>query len=171
MGRCSHVAALLDYTQQFGTDQASCTSRRCEWNVGRKKKKDPKKVENQRSDEWFHQRSMRITASNAKSVSTLKKESSVFNKLKKIMYKTDPIKTKAMTYGIEHENDALKDYVSMKQKQPPLLEVAHCGLWVNPKYPELACSPDGLVRDVSDNGEEDFGLVEIKCPFMLEKKS
>ncbi|VDI33276.1 Hypothetical predicted protein [Mytilus galloprovincialis] len=47
MGRCSHVAAvlfaLLDYAQQFGTDQASCTSGRCEWNVGRKKKKDPKK--------------------------------------------------------------------------------------------------------------------------------
>ncbi|CAC5392816.1 unnamed protein product [Mytilus coruscus] len=272
MGRCSHVAAvlfaLLDDTQQFGTDQASCTSRRCEWNVGRKKKKDPKKmtestyigekknkvdkiiefdprpptlktddnsseeenvffynlqyhscgntmwstglnynyedyemnmdtklylekkrtellhnlsaygsdvpyeiVENQRSDEWFHQRAMRITVSNAKSVSTLKKESSVFNKLKKIMYETDPIKTKAMTYGIEHENDALKDYVSMKQKQSPLLEVAQCGLWVNPKYPELACSPDGLVRDVSDNGEEDFGLVEINFSFMLEKCS
>ncbi|CAC5410448.1 unnamed protein product [Mytilus coruscus] len=126
MGRCSHVAAvlfaLLDYTQQFGTDQASCTSRR---------------FENQRSDEWFHQRAMRITASNAKSVSTLKKESSVFNKLKKIMYKTDPIKTKAMTYGFEHENDALKDYVSMKQKQSPLLEVAQCGLWVNPKSQSL----------------------------------
>ncbi|VDI46691.1 Hypothetical predicted protein [Mytilus galloprovincialis] len=43
-------------------------------------------VENQRSDEWFHQRAMRITTSNAKSVSTLKKESSVCNKLTKSMY-------------------------------------------------------------------------------------
>ncbi|CAG2196836.1 unnamed protein product [Mytilus edulis] len=123
-------------------------------------------VENQRSDEWFHQRAMRITASNAKSVSTLKKESSVFNKLKKIMYTNDPINTTAMTYEIEHENDALKD-----THQSPLLEVAQCGLWVNPKNPELACSPDGLVRDVLDSGEDDFGLVEIKCPFMLDKCS
>ncbi|VDI17561.1 Hypothetical predicted protein, partial [Mytilus galloprovincialis] len=174
MGICSHVAtvliSLLDYTQQFGTEQASCTSRIVNGRRAKKKER-PQKVENQRSDEWFHQRAMRITASNAKSVSTLKTESSVFNKLKKIVYKTDPIKTRAMTYGIEHENGALKDYTLMKQKQSSLLEVAQCDLWVNPKYPELACSPDGLVRDVSDSGEDDFGLVEIKCSFMLDKCS
>ncbi|VDI84215.1 Hypothetical predicted protein [Mytilus galloprovincialis] len=79
-------------------------------------------VENQRSDEWFNQRAMRITASIAKSVSTLKKESSVCNKLKKSMYNNDLMKTRAMAYEIEHENDALKDYASMRQKQSSLLD-------------------------------------------------
>ena len=41
MGRCSHVAALLfaleDYTLNFGHEPVSCTSKLCQWNVGRKK--------------------------------------------------------------------------------------------------------------------------------------
>ncbi|XP_062614630.1 uncharacterized protein LOC134276383 [Saccostrea cucullata] len=48
MGRCSHVAAvlfaLLDYCQQYGHEPAACTSKKCEWNVGRKKRKNPQKI-------------------------------------------------------------------------------------------------------------------------------
>ncbi|KAL5015323.1 hypothetical protein ScPMuIL_009593 [Solemya velum] len=46
MGRCNHVAALLfaleDFTVQFGFEGLACTSDVCKWNVGRKKKKNPK---------------------------------------------------------------------------------------------------------------------------------
>ena len=45
MGRCSHVAALLfaleDYTLNFGHEPVSCTSKLCQWNVGRKKQNSP----------------------------------------------------------------------------------------------------------------------------------
>lgn len=43
------------------------------------------------------------------------------------MHKTGPIITKAMTYGIYHENDALKYYALKKQKQSSLVEIAQCG--------------------------------------------
>jgi len=37
------------------------------------------------------------------------------------------------------------------------MSVRNCGLFINPNYPFLGASPDGLV------GES--GIVEIKCPF------
>ena len=38
--------------------------------------------------------------------------------------------------------------------------------------PELACSPDGLVMDpsLSDHQLGKYGLLEVKCPLMLEEK-
>ena len=40
-------------------------------------------------------------------------------------------------------------------------------MWVHPRHPELACSPDGLVFDPT-MGENKYGLAEIKCPALLE---
>ena len=40
------------------------------------------------------------------------------------------------------------------------------GLWINPKYPQLGASPDGLVDDPSCGA----GVLEIKCPFVLKDK-
>ena len=40
--------------------------------------------------------------------------------------------------------------------------VRTCGLVVNPSFPWLGASPDGLVKDPS---EKSIGLLEIKCPF------
>ena len=37
------------------------------------------------------------------------------------------------------------------------------GMWIDPAYPQLAASPDGLVNDPT----EGKGLLEIKCPYML----
>lgn len=50
------------------------------------------------------------------------------------------------------------------QDEHPHLKVTTTGLWVNPKYPQLGSSPDGVVEDTI-TGE--IGLVEIKCPFVL----
>ena len=55
-----------------------------------------------------------------------------------------------MARGLENEAEAIAKY----QEQTNHLVLAS-GLWVNPKFPWLACSPDGLVG--SD------GLIEIKC--------
>ena len=45
------------------------------------------------------------------------------------------------------------------------VKVVKSGLWVNPLYPGMGCSPDGVVYE--DNGR--VGLIEIKCPSTLEK--
>lgn len=54
-----------------------------------------------------------------------------------------------MKYGLESEPKAIAKYEDQTKKN-----VTSTGLWVNPKYPFLGCSPDGLV-------DED-GLLEIK---------
>ena len=52
--------------------------------------------------------------------------------------------------GLENEAEATAKY-----QEETNHHVLASGLWVNPKFPWLACSPDGLVG--SD------GLIEIKC--------
>lgn len=37
-----------------------------------------------------------------------------------------------------------------------------CGLVINPSLPRVGASPDGMVKDPSEEG---FGLLEIKCPY------
>ena len=59
------------------------------------------------------------------------------------------LQTTWMNYGLESEAKATEKYKNQTKKN-----VTSTGLWVNPKYPYLACSPDGLV--------DDDGLVEIK---------
>ena len=47
LGRCIHVGGLLvavnEYMLNFGQDKA-CTSRPCEWNVGKKTSNNPTKI-------------------------------------------------------------------------------------------------------------------------------
>ena len=46
-----------------------------------------------------------------------------------------------MLYGLESESSAI-----FKYEEETSRKVCCCGLWVNPKLPYLACSPDDLVR-------------------------
>ena len=50
MGRCNLMCALLyailDYTEKYGTDATSCTSKERGWNTGRAKRKNPQKIQN-----------------------------------------------------------------------------------------------------------------------------
>ena len=37
------------------------------------------------------------------------------------------------------------------------------GMWIDPAYPQLGASPDGLLNDPT----EGIGILEIKCPYIL----
>ncbi len=41
-------------------------------------------------------------------------------------------------------------------------KVVDCGLVVNPKWPWIGCSPDGVILDNSDSV---VGCIEVKCPY------
>ncbi|KAL5020002.1 hypothetical protein ScPMuIL_002894 [Solemya velum] len=70
--------------------------------------------------------------------------------------------TLAIVYGRNHESDAFDAY--SKQLDPPFAAV-NTGFWVNPDYPELGCSPDGLIY----HNSKLVGVLEIKCPLVIEK--
>ena len=62
-----------------------------------------------------------------------------------------------INHGFQNEAKARNAYCSKTG-----FMVCTCGLVVNPSFPWLGASPDGLVKDPS---EKSVGLLEIKCPF------
>jgi len=62
-----------------------------------------------------------------------------------------------ISHGVQNEIKAHNAYCSRTG-----LSVRKCGLVINPSLPWLGTSPDGLVKDTT---EQSFGLLEIKCPY------
>ena len=109
------------------------------------------------SEDWRQLRKFRLTSSkNFKQVASRKRD---FERLTQSMLNEKVVQTAAMKYGLEHENEAAKAYVDATGNNVYL-----SGIVINPSAPYLACSPDGRVFDNSENGPEQFGLLEIKCP-------
>ena len=111
------------------------------------------------SENWCSERLVRLTASTALDVLNIGKLVSngatnagiraskyISNRL---WHLDGGLQTTWMKHGLESEAKAIEKYKNQTKKN-----VTSTGLWVNPKYPYLACSPDGLV--------DDDGLVEIK---------
>jgi hypothetical protein len=115
--------------------------------------------------EWHTQRWWRLTSSNCKAIATAKSPRQKDDILQKNLWGINTPKTRAMVYGIQHEEHARKDYETVITKDAPASKVGNTGLWVNPKYPELGASPDGLVYDDVTHA---WGLLEIKCPQVIE---
>jgi len=77
-----------------------------------------------------------------------------------IDYDFVPIKRQeALEYGTEYEPEARAYFESEAS-----LKVTQSGLLVHRKWPELSCSLDGQIRDVSEN-------IEIKCPYSREAQT
>ncbi len=115
----------------------------------------------QRTAEWFQARLGKVTASNvynvlsktAKGLPTSKYED---YKMKLMTERltgeiSQSYTTPAMQWGIEHEENALKEYEFIYDT-----EVTRCGFIPHPKMAMAGASPDGFI------GED--GLIEVKCP-------
>ena len=112
------------------------------------------------SQKWFQERWLRLTASkclNAFRIGRLITSEApnaavrVSKFIRTNIWKIDivPIQTYWMKYGFECEPKAIDKY-----EEQTKTTVCDSGLWVNPKYPFLGCSPDGLL------GKD--GIIEIK---------
>ena len=69
-----------------------------------------------------------------------------------------PFQSRWMLYGPESEAKAI-----LKFENETLYKVCSTGLWVNPKFPFLTCSPDGLVCDNT--------VIEIKSLKIFEQNT
>ena len=109
--------------------------------------------------EWFKQKFWRLTASKCLASCRLgnlvikgKSNAAVraYNFIYSHIWNIDNVSFQSafMKYGLESEPKAV-----MKYEEQTKVKVFQTGLWVNPKFPFLGCSPDGLI---------DNGLVEIK---------
>lgn len=61
-------------------------------------------------------------------------------------------------------------YINYQKDHGICVEVRLCGLVIDPHTPWLAASPDRIVLD-STLSEENRGCLEVKCPFICEKRS
>ena len=135
------------------------------------------------SQEWKNSRWFRVTASTAKQANNLGSilndphtkihtdatNRKLYNYLSYHVWDQHQFSTVDTKYGIENEDKARLDYKVKMQATSPNIQVITTGFWVNKLWPEMGCSPDGLVRDpMMDNERERFGLIEIKCPKILK---
>ena len=109
------------------------------------------------SQQWKSSRWFRITAFNAKqghnlgslldrstqyNDSTYRK---LYNYLSYHVWDLNTFTTADTVYGLENEDHARNDYKCAMNITYPELQVIKTGFWVTKLWPELGCSPDGLV--------------------------
>lgn len=111
---------------------------------------------------WRKIRTVLITASNFKLVCTRKPTTAPDNLVKMLRgYTEPPPYVKSLVYGRKMESVALRAYGNQHIKQCGPIEISHAGLKINPKYPYLGASIDGLVMCPVCGPI----IVEIKCPY------
>ena len=67
-------------------------------------------------------------------------------------------------WGCTHEEEALAQYKSFMLQNHREFKVEKCGLYLNPDYPFLGATPDGITSCTCC----DTGVVEVKCPFCVK---
>ncbi|XP_027140364.1 uncharacterized protein LOC113746909 isoform X3 [Larimichthys crocea] len=125
------------------------------------------------SKTWFRQRAGRITASNRRRVLHTNAEKPAKALIKAICYpEAHRFSTAATTYlqghqwfsecyGNKHEGQARRAYERMMTQEHEGFSCMDSGLWVNPKWPYMGASPDGMVA-CNCHGN---GICEIKESF------
>ena len=100
---------------------------------------------------WKEERKWRLTASN---FGLICKATDLCNheNLCKKLFNPPILNTLAVIHGKTYESTALKQLEELTQQS-----VQKCGLILNPQFPFLGASPDGLLNDTA--------LIEIKCPY------
>ncbi|XP_034721831.1 AP2-associated protein kinase 1-like, partial [Etheostoma cragini] len=116
---------------------------------------------------WFTWRRNRITASVAHRIAhcrfaNSKSKAPPPSYLAAVTGEGPRVQTRAMTWGIQREAEAVRKYQELKTAslgRP--VSVQDCGLFIDQQRSWLAASPDGIVTD-SQTGR---WLLEVKCPY------
>ena len=126
---------------------------------------DSKRIEHETNGQrlcsaWFKERSRHLTSSLFGRI--IKRRQPIFPKsILDQIQKTKvgrTVNAPSLQWGIDKEETVLAKY---KENMTKPLQVISCGLMINPKWPWLGASPDGLVI----HGEKLSGGLEIKCPY------
>lgn len=110
---------------------------------------------------WYSHRKGRVTASIFKDVCRSKKArcTTLLNRI----FNAKTINAPAVQYGIANEVAAKERLLGYLEGLHSNARIEDCGLMINPKYPLLGCSPDGIFRCEC----HEPSLVEVKCLYSL----
>ena len=112
---------------------------------------------------WHQHRTGRVTASKIFAVARTSIENPSRSLIKEMMETKVHAHTEVLSlkWGIENEQNVREQYFGQIKDDHTELSCTLSGLCVNPKYPHLGATPDGIVKcDCCGNG-----LIEIKCPY------
>ena len=116
---------------------------------------------------WFELRAGRITASKFReAVHTSYLQPSI-SLIKSICYPEQrEFTSTACQYGCKHEDTARQAYLEKLKIKHENFLVIQCGLILDPEFPFMGATPDGLVNCKCCSS----GVLEIKCPFSCKHK-
>ena len=110
---------------------------------------------------WYQQRAGHITASNLKSACKTNTAKPAKSLVKSLCYpEAHKFSTAATRWGCKHEGRAREAYQREISRFHETLTICDSGLNIDPRWPYLGASPDGIV-DCECCG---MGVCEIKCP-------
>jgi len=112
-------------------------------------------------DEWMMQRRGRITASLFHDVYVLKPTTSPASLRDRLLKPKDLSSIPAIKWGINNEDRLWQQYIDEISLHHENLCCEPCGLVVNPRYPYLGASPDGIITCKCCG----TWLLEIKCQY------
>ena len=113
------------------------------------------------SELWEAQRRGRITASSFHDVYVLRDTTSTKSLCKRLLMPKSLSHIVAVKWGIDNEDEARQQYMQEMFSSHESFCCKSSGLVVNPLYPHLIASPDGIISCICCG----TGLLEIKCPF------
>lgn len=106
-------------------------------------------------DTWHKEREHRLTASTFGRI--IMRKASVNEKFLNSLICPRPFTCPATSYGLNSEKVAINMY-----RKKTGNHVHDCGFMVNPEFPFIGATPDGIV---CDDGQS--GIMEVKCPFSI----
>ena len=117
---------------------------------------------------WFEHRVGRITASKFAAVSRASLEPPPSYLMKQLMERErSQGHVQAIRWGIDNEDVARVAYLELADENHVGLKYSADGLHLNPSFPHLGASPDGLIScDCCGSG-----IIEIKCPYKYRDES
>lgn len=113
------------------------------------------------SPAWYALRAGRITASNIHAIVSTSVSKPAISTVRKVCYPNKSATTAAIRWGIEHEEEGRQAYITVMAPQHENLKVEQSGFKLNPSFPEVGASPDGLIHCTCCGK----GCLEVKCTF------
>jgi len=124
--------------------------------------------EQSKSRVWFDQRAGRITASKLREALHTSYLQPSVSLVKAICYPEQrKFTSAACQYGCKHEDIARVAYIEKMQSYHENFMVIQCGLILDPEFPFMGATPDGIVYCKCCESR----VLEIKCPFSCKNKA
>ena len=117
---------------------------------------------------WYQYRAGHITASKFKDAVHTDAKHPSQSLIKHMCYPESlNVKTQGTSWGLEHEKTAIKEYCIKNKKSHSCCTFSESGLVINPSYPHLGATPDGIVQCACCRK----GVIEVKSPYKCKEKS